>query len=60
MILAYFILTVHPRLTNLLHLVAVGNVLETVLVAVFFETKCEAVAIEEENVPFAHDGSFLF
>lgn len=53
-VLAYSILGIYPFFSELLDRVAVGGLLETVLMAVFFEQHCYAVALELENVPFAH------
>jgi hypothetical protein len=53
-VLAYSILGIYPFFSKLLDHIAVGGLLETVLMAVFFEQYCYAVALELENVPLAH------
>jgi hypothetical protein len=60
MLVTYSVLTIKPCLADLLDLVAVGGLLEAVLMAVFFEAQGDTVAFEEEYVPFTHDGSCLF
>lgn len=51
---AYSILRVNPFFSELLNLVTVGGLFETVLMAVFFKQYCYAVALELEDVPLAH------
>lgn len=54
MAVAHFVLIMHPFLFDLLDLEAVGGLLETVLMTVFFEAQGVAVAFEEEDFPMAH------
>lgn len=53
-VLAYSILGIYPFFSELLDRVAAGGLLETVLMAMFFERHCYTVALELENVPLAH------